>query len=56
MPRSPQLFRLWIDKSEGYFVEVLMGKRRGAVPAAARLLLWWSSKMFMVAFRIRRNL
>jgi hypothetical protein len=34
----------------------LSGKGRGALAAVARLLLWWTSKLFMFAVRIRRKL
>jgi hypothetical protein len=49
-----KLIRLWISRTETYFLDVIMGRRHGLAARAARAALWGCSKVYKVAAKVRR--
>lgn len=48
------LFRFWTSRTEAYFLDVIMGKRRGSAARVIRAALWGCSKVYDVSAKIRR--
>ena len=51
-----QNLRAWTENLETFFLDVILGERRGTRAATARVLLYLFSKVFQLAIKIRRFL